>query len=89
MHQKVFNKHTISLIIQTYHTERFNKHECLNIININHAKFSSNLAKLIFIQGFGKNINKLVESINMLNAYVTFKCMISNKMMPNLNMLGA
>ena len=60
----------------------------LNIINNNHAKFSSNLAKLIFIQGFGKNISKLVESINMFNAYDTFKCMISNKMTHNLNMLG-
>ena len=36
--QKVFNKHTNSLIIRTYHTEKFNKHECLNIIHINHAK---------------------------------------------------
>ena len=76
----------------TYHTnipyQKFNNHEISNIIHINHAKFYSNLVKLTFIQGFGENISKLVESINMLNAYVTFKCMISNKMMPNLNMLG-
>ena len=87
--KKMLINYTNSLIILTYHTEKFNNHESSNIIHINHAKFSSNFAKLIFIQWFGENISKLVESINIFNAYVTFKCMISNEMMPNLNVLGA